>query len=106
MYDGSDKMTNYTYILQCEDGTYYTGWTNDLKKRFQAHMQGKGAKYTKSHRPVKVAYYEVFDTPQEAMSREWHIKKLNREEKIELIRNFKDDQGLETEDKNEISEDR
>ncbi|MCH3961202.1 MAG: GIY-YIG nuclease family protein [Solobacterium sp.] len=76
---------NYTYILLCCDGTYYTGWTNDLEKRFQAHVSGHGAKYTKAHKPVKIAYYETFDTPEEAMSREWHIKKMSREEKIELI---------------------
>ena len=49
---------NYTYILECEDHTYYTGWTNDLEKRFQAHLNGKGAKYTKSHQPLRIAYYE------------------------------------------------
>ena len=53
---------NYTYILECEDHTYYTGWTNDLEKRFQAHLNGKGAKYTKSHRPLRIAYYEMHVT--------------------------------------------
>lgn len=85
---------NYTYILLCEDETYYTGWTNDLAKRFEAHVHGRGAKYTKSHHPVKIAYYEVFDTPEEAMSREWHIKQLTREEKTELMRDFIPDQDL------------
>jgi predicted GIY-YIG superfamily endonuclease len=85
---------NYTYILLCEDGTYYTGWTNDLKKRFHDHVYGKGAKYTKSHKPVKVAYYETFDTPQEAMSREWHIKQLSRQEKKELMKGFRPGKGL------------
>ena len=49
---------NYTYILQCSDGTYYTGWTNDLEKRLDAHNTGKGAKYTKARRPVMLMYYE------------------------------------------------
>ena len=83
---------NYTYILLCEDGTYYTGWTNDLEKRFEAHVNGRGAKYTKSHHPVRIAYYEVFDTSEEAMSREWHIKKLTRKEKEELMQDFELDQ--------------
>ena len=56
---------NYTYILECEDHTYYTGWTNDLEKRFQSHLNGKGAKYTKSHRPLRIAYYEMHATKKE-----------------------------------------
>ena len=50
---------NYTYILHCADGTLYCGWTNDLKKRLHAHNSGTGAKYTKSRRPVTLAYYEA-----------------------------------------------
>ena len=53
---------NYTYILECSDGTYYTGWTNDLEKRVKMHNAGKGAKYTKPRRPVVLAYYEAFQT--------------------------------------------
>ena len=53
---------NYTYILLCKDGTLYTGWTNDLKKRIKAHNMGKGAKYTKARRPVKLVYYEEYQT--------------------------------------------
>ena len=51
---------NYTYILKCSDETLYTGWTNDLEKRINAHNAGKGAKYTKNRRPVELAYYEEF----------------------------------------------
>lgn len=76
---------NYTYILKCKDGTYYTGWTNNLEKRLQAHNDGKGAKYTKYRRPVQLIYYESFETKQEAMSREYAIKHLTRKEKEELI---------------------
>lgn len=76
---------NYTYILKCKDGTYYTGWTNDLEKRLQAHNDGKGAKYTKYRRPVQLIYYESFETKQEAMSREYAIKHISRKEKEELI---------------------
>ena len=53
---------NYTYIVRCKDGSLYTGWTNDIEKRIKAHNEGKGAKYTKSRRPVKLVYYEEFQT--------------------------------------------
>ena len=76
---------NYTYILRCSDGTLYTGWTNDLDKRLAAHNEGKGGKYTRTRRPVELVYHEVFGTKQEAMSREWHIKHMSREEKEKLI---------------------
>ena len=76
---------NYTYILRCGDGTLYTGWTNDLKKRVKAHNLGKGAKYTKPRRPVKLVYYEEFTTRGEAMKRECAIKRMGRKEKEEMI---------------------
>ena len=65
---------NYTYIVQCADGTLYTGWTNCLEKRLKAHNSGKnGAKYTKTKRPVTLVYYEGYATKEEAMSREYAI---------------------------------
>ena len=76
---------NYTYIVQCSDGTLYTGWTNDLNKRIKAHNNGKGAKYTKARRPVELAYYEEFETKEQAMKREYAIKQLGRKEKQKLI---------------------
>ena len=76
---------NYTYILSCSDGTLYTGWTNDLEKRLKAHNEGKGAKYTKTRRPVSLVYHEEFDTKEEAMKREYAIKKLSRAKKLDLI---------------------
>ena len=80
-------MTNYTYIVECADGTLYCGWTNDLEKRIKAHNEGKGAKYTKPRLPVKLVYYEEFETKEEAMSREWNIKQLSRMQKMKLISN-------------------
>ena len=80
---------NYTYILRCADGTYYTGWTNDLEKRLAAHNAGTGGKYTRARRPVELVYHEEFATKEEAMSREWHIKRLSREEKLRLIETWK-----------------
>lgn len=77
----------YIYILKCADKTMYTGYTNDLDKRLIAHNTEKtGAKYTKARRPVSMIYSEKFRTKSKAMKREWEIKKLTREEKIELIK--------------------
>ena len=76
---------NYTYILKCKDGSFYTGWTNNLEKRLKDHNEGKGAKYTKARRPVELVYYEAFETKEEAMSREYAIKHMKRSEKETLI---------------------
>lgn len=76
---------NYTYIVECSDGTLYTGWTNNLERRLEAHNSGKGAKYTKTRRPVKIVYTEMFETREEAMSREFAIKRLSRQQKLNLI---------------------
>lgn len=76
---------NYTYIVKCKDGSFYTGWTTDIEKRLEAHNSGKGAKYTKSRRPVTLVYYEEFKTKEEAMKREYAIKQMKREEKKALI---------------------
>lgn len=80
----TDKNQNFTYLLRCADGTLYCGWTNSLEDRLLAHNQGRGAKYTRSRRPVELVYYEVFATKQEAMQREWAIKHLTRQEKLAL----------------------
>ncbi|MCS6130751.1 GIY-YIG nuclease family protein [Clostridium botulinum] len=79
---------NYVYILECSDNTFYTGWTNDLKKRIKMHSLGKGAKYTRGRTPVKLLYYEVFEDKKEAMRREYKIKRLTRLQKEILIKNF------------------
>lgn len=76
---------NYTYILKCSDGSLYTGWTNHLEERIQAHNEGRGAKYTRSRRPVELIYYERMETKEEAMRREYAIKRLNRQQKLKLI---------------------
>jgi len=80
------KNMNYTYILKCNDNTLYTGWTNNLEKRIEAHNAGKGAKYTKARLPVELIYYEKFETKEEAMRREYAIKKMTRKQKEELIK--------------------
>ena len=75
---------HYTYMLKCKDGTYYTGYTNDLEKRVQAHNEGKGAKYTKGRGPVELIYFEEYEDKSIAMRREWEIKRLTRSQKEEL----------------------
>lgn len=77
---------NYTYILECKDGSLYTGWTNNIEKRLEDHNSGRGAKYTKARRPVKLVYYEIFQTKEEAMKREYAIKQLNRKQKMSLLK--------------------
>ena len=81
------------YILKCADNTLYTGWTTDLEKRLKAHNQGKGAKYTRSRRPVTLVYHEVFETKEEAMRREAAIKKLSRSQKERLIASFTEEEA-------------
>ena len=76
---------NYVYLLQCADDTFYCGWTTDIDARLAAHNLGKGAKYTRSRLPVKLVYHEVYEDLHDALSREWHLKRLSREEKLKLI---------------------
>lgn len=73
------------YIVECRDGTYYTGYTNDIKKRIKAHNEGKGAKYTSGRRPVTLKYTEKYKTKSEALKREYAIKQLTRVEKQKLF---------------------
>ncbi|MCR4653901.1 MAG: GIY-YIG nuclease family protein [Eubacterium sp.] len=77
--------TAFTYMLRCCDGSLYTGWTNDLAGRLKAHKSGKGCKYTRSHLPVNLVYYEKYESRREAMSREAQIKRLSKKEKEELL---------------------
>ncbi len=78
-------MSYYTYILECADGTYYTGYTDDPVKREKVHNSGKGAKYTRPRLPVKMIYTEEFETKSEALKREIAIKSLTRKEKEKLV---------------------
>lgn len=78
----------FVYILECCDGSLYTGWTSDLKKRVENHNLKKGAKYTRARVPVKLVYYEKFEDKIMAQKREFAIKKLSRIEKLNLINGF------------------
>jgi putative endonuclease len=78
-------MTCYCYILECSDGTFYTGWTTDPERRVSQHNKGTGARYTRIRRPVKLAYLEEAENRKAAMKREIAIKKMRRAQKIKLI---------------------
>lgn len=78
----------FTYILLTEQNTLYCGYTDNVEKRFQAHLEGKGAKYTRSHKLIKIVYQKEFETKSDAMKEERRIKKLSRFEKLKLINNI------------------
>ena len=75
----------YLYILQCGDGSLYTGITTDAEKRLEAHRSGKGAKYTRGRSPLELKYREACGTHSDALKRELEVKHLSREEKLALI---------------------
>lgn len=81
---GTRKMY-HVYILECSDGSLYTGWTTDPQRRLKQHNSGKGAKCTRARLPVVLRYVESFDTRKDAMRREYRIKRLSREEKMKLL---------------------
>lgn len=75
----------YVYILRCNDNTLYTGYTVNLDKRIQKHNRGLGAKYTRGRLPVELVYFEEVDSKSEALKREYFIKSLKRNQKLDLI---------------------
>ena len=77
----------YAYLLRCADDTLYAGYTDDLSKRVAVHNQGKGAKYTRANKPIKIVYTKEFDNKSDALKEEFRIKHLTKEEKIKLIEN-------------------
>ena len=79
------EKKNYVYILECADGTFYTGWTTDIEARVNTHNSGSGAKYTRGRRPVSLVYYEELPDRSAALKREAAIKRLPRNKKLELI---------------------
>ena len=88
-------MGNYIYIVECADGTWYTGWTTDPDRRVHMHNTGKGAKYTRSRRPVRLIYTEEYETSVEAQRREYEIKHLTRAQKEAIVRGNKGISGKE-----------
>lgn len=88
---------HYIYILECCDGSYYTGYTNNLEKRIEKHQTGKGAKYTRGRTPVQLLFSEVYESKREALQEEYRIKQLTRQQKEQFIQaktlNLQDDKG-------------
>lgn len=78
------KAGYYVYILRCCDDSLYTGWTTNLRHRFYQHAVGKGARYTRAHRPIELFYFECHTDKCAAMRREYQIKQLTRTEKMKL----------------------
>jgi len=76
---------HYIYIVECSDGSLYTGYTTDLERRMKEHNDSSGAKYTRGRTPVSLKYYEEFDNRSDATKRECEIKKLRKEKKLLLI---------------------
>ena len=76
------------YILECGDGSLYTGITDDLEKRLKAHSEGKGAKYTRGRGPLTLRYRECCESHSQALRREYLVKQLTRKEKLELCEQF------------------
>jgi putative endonuclease len=75
----------FVYLLKCSDNSLYCGITNNLNKRINTHNKGLGAKYTKYRLPVSLMYYEVLESKSDALKREYQIKQLTRQEKLNLI---------------------
>lgn len=82
---GGVSSDHFVYVLQCADETLYTGYTTDVERRVEEHGAGEGAKYTRGRTPVELVHVEAFDSKSAAMSREWEIKQLRREEKERLV---------------------
>ena len=77
--------SHFVYIVKCADGTLYTGWTLDVERRVKQHNAGRGARYTRTRRPVQLIYVEAVENRRIAMQREIQIKRLNRASKTRLI---------------------
>ncbi|MCJ1662892.1 GIY-YIG nuclease family protein [Staphylococcus sp. NRL 16/872] len=76
---------HYVYIVKCKDNSLYTGYAKDVNARVATHNAGKGAKYTKTRRPVELVYQETYTSKSEAMRREYEIKTFTRQQKLKLI---------------------
>lgn len=77
--------SHFVYIVRCSDNSLYTGYTNNIEVRINKHNAGKGAKYTKTRRPVVLVYQEMYETKSEALRREYEIKTFTRQRKLKLI---------------------
>lgn len=79
------EKKHFVYILETEHNMLYCGYTDDVERRFQAHLNGTGAKFTRANKPLRIAYTKEFDTKSEALKEEYRIKHLTKDKKLELI---------------------
>lgn len=89
------SIEHSVYIIECKDGSLYTGYTNDLAHRLRMHESGKGAKYTRGRGPFKLRYYQIFETKEAAMQMEYRIKRLSRSQKKQIIQEQKVGEQIE-----------
>lgn len=87
-------MGFYCYIVECSDGSYYTGWTTDPDRRTRQHNRGTGARYTRTHGPVKLVYLEEMSDRRTAMLRELSIKRLTHPQKQRLVLTYQNQDSL------------
>lgn len=85
MVERSESDVHYVYVVRCANGSLYTGYTKDIEVRIAAHNEGKGGRYTRSHRPVELIATWSFETKREALQIEYRIKQLPRQKKLELV---------------------
>jgi putative endonuclease len=90
------ENNHYVYILECNDGTLYTGYTNNVQKRLQVHSSGKGAKYTRGRLPVTLIYEKQCANKSEALKEEYKIKRLSKQQKMTLVK-MRDAKGVDSE---------
>ena len=83
--ENQERKKHYAYMLRCSDGSIYSGYTTDLNRREKVHNSGKGAKYTKTRRPVELVYFEEFDNKTDAMKKEYAFKQYTHKEKEEIM---------------------
>jgi len=87
--NASRTRRHYVYVILCEDGSFYTGYTKNLDARMKLHMKGKGARYTRIHKPKKLVYFEEYNFRAEAMRRERKMKTLGHNQKLKLVNSKK-----------------
>ena len=89
MPENHTESSFFCYLLECSDGTYYCGWTKDLNRRLAMHNAGRAARYTRTRRPVRLAYYEACESQSQAMRRERQIKARSHAYKLALAQNLR-----------------
>ncbi|MDQ0273117.1 GIY-YIG nuclease family protein [Cytobacillus purgationiresistens] len=80
-----ENNEHYFYVLECNDGSLYAGYTNNLERRLKKHNEGKGAKYTRGRAPLKLVFHQTFDNKRDAMRAEYRFKQLDRKQKLDVI---------------------